>query len=128
MGTPIAPFALVSVLTLGRSAALEAARTMPTAALDYGDPGGSAVPRNVVVGYLRRVRAAAADPERIVIHSGYAKGLGRRLGGPVRDPRARGRATRTAAARLRGVAKCELPVRGRTDSTGDVRRRQCRAS
>ncbi|REK87714.1 PLP-dependent aminotransferase family protein [Streptomyces inhibens] len=54
----------------------EAARTMPTAALDYGDPRGDAHVRDVVAGYLRRVRAAAADPERIVVCSGYAQGLG----------------------------------------------------
>ncbi|MFB7668570.1 PLP-dependent aminotransferase family protein [Kitasatospora sp. NPDC056138] len=54
----------------------EAARTMPTSALDYGDPRGSSVLREVVAGYLRRVRAAAADPARIVICSGYAQGLG----------------------------------------------------
>jgi GntR family transcriptional regulator/MocR family aminotransferase len=54
----------------------EAARAMPTAALDYGDPRGSAPLREVVAGYLRRVRAAAADPERTVICSGYAQGVG----------------------------------------------------
>lgn len=54
----------------------DAARTLPTAALDYGDPRGSAALREVLAGYLRRVRAAAADPERIVICSGYAQGLG----------------------------------------------------
>ncbi|MGW7004701.1 MocR-like pyridoxine biosynthesis transcription factor PdxR [Streptomyces sp. NPDC054933] len=53
----------------------EAARAMPTTELDYGDPRGSARLRDVVAGYLRRVRAAAADPERIVICSGYAQGL-----------------------------------------------------
>ncbi|MGP9016927.1 MocR-like pyridoxine biosynthesis transcription factor PdxR [Streptomyces sp. BR1] len=54
----------------------EAGRSLPTAALDYGDPRGSAVLRDVLAGYARRVRAAAADPERIVICSGYAQGLG----------------------------------------------------
>ncbi|MYR91263.1 aminotransferase class I/II-fold pyridoxal phosphate-dependent enzyme, partial [Streptomyces sp. SID685] len=39
------------------------------------DPRGSAVLREVVAGYARRVRAAAADPEHIVICSGYAQGL-----------------------------------------------------
>ncbi|MFI6004218.1 hypothetical protein ACIA98_28070 [Streptomyces sp. NPDC051366] len=34
MGTPIAPFPPVSVLTRGLPAAPEAARTMPTAALE----------------------------------------------------------------------------------------------
>ncbi|MFY4722138.1 PLP-dependent aminotransferase family protein [Streptomyces sp. LaBMicrA B280] len=53
----------------------EAARRMPVAELDYGDPRGSAVLREVVAGYARRVRAAAADPEHLVICSGYAQGL-----------------------------------------------------
>ncbi|MEU9980979.1 PLP-dependent aminotransferase family protein [Streptomyces sp. NPDC050856] len=63
----------------------EAARAMPAAELDYGDPRGSAVLRDVVAGYLRRVRAAAADPERIVICSGYAQGLGLALRALARD-------------------------------------------
>jgi len=53
----------------------EACRSVPTPDLDYGDPRGSAVLRQVVAAYLGRVRAAAADPERIVICTGYAQGL-----------------------------------------------------
>ncbi|MFG2605970.1 PLP-dependent aminotransferase family protein [Streptomyces sp. NPDC048514] len=53
----------------------EAGRRMPVADLDYGDPRGSAVLREVVAGYARRLRAAAADPEHTVICSGYAQGL-----------------------------------------------------
>ncbi|MCO6006702.1 PLP-dependent aminotransferase family protein [Actinoallomurus purpureus] len=53
----------------------EAVRTLPRSALDYGDPRGSAVFREVLAGYVRRVRAASADPESIVICSGYAQGL-----------------------------------------------------
>ncbi|GAA3238803.1 PLP-dependent aminotransferase family protein [Streptomyces lavendulae] len=58
----------------------EAARAMPTAALDYGDPRGSAVLREVLAGYLRRVRAAAVDPGHILVCNGYAQGLGLALG------------------------------------------------
>jgi len=47
-----------------------------TADLDYGDPRGSAVLRQVLAGYLRRVRAAAADPERVIVSTGFAQGLG----------------------------------------------------
>ncbi|MBL1096692.1 MocR-like pyridoxine biosynthesis transcription factor PdxR [Streptomyces coffeae] len=54
----------------------DAGRTMPVSALDYGDPRGNAVLREVLAGYLRRVRAASADPQRMVICSGYAQGLG----------------------------------------------------
>ena len=53
----------------------EACRTVPTQDLDYGDPRGSAVLRQVIAGYLRRVRAAAADPDRIVVCTGFAQGL-----------------------------------------------------
>ncbi|MCN9243693.1 PLP-dependent aminotransferase family protein [Streptomyces sp. RY43-2] len=54
----------------------EAARALPTEALDYGEPQGAPVLREVVAGYQRRVRAAAADPERTVVCSGYGQGLG----------------------------------------------------
>src|SRR5215831_12412257 len=53
----------------------EACRTVPTPDLGYGDPRGSMVLRQVVAGYVRRVRAAAADPDRIVICTGFAQGL-----------------------------------------------------
>ncbi|WP_037606443.1 MocR-like pyridoxine biosynthesis transcription factor PdxR [Streptacidiphilus rugosus] len=53
----------------------EASRTMPTALLDYGDPRGSARLREVLAGYLRRVRSAAAEPEHTVVCNGYAQGL-----------------------------------------------------
>jgi len=54
----------------------ESCRAAPSAAFDYGDPRGSAVLRDVLAGYLRRVRAAAADPERIVVCAGFAQGVG----------------------------------------------------
>jgi GntR family transcriptional regulator/MocR family aminotransferase len=56
-------------------AASEATRTIPTAALDYGDGRGSPVLREVLAGYLRRVRGAAADPANLVICTGFAQGL-----------------------------------------------------
>ncbi len=54
----------------------EACRTVATADLDYGDPRGSAVLRHIIAGYARRVRAAAAAPEHVVICTGFAQGLG----------------------------------------------------
>jgi GntR family transcriptional regulator/MocR family aminotransferase len=54
----------------------EACRTAATADLDYGDPRGLAELRDVLAAYLRRVRAAAADPARIVVCTGYTQGLG----------------------------------------------------
>jgi GntR family transcriptional regulator/MocR family aminotransferase len=53
----------------------EVCRRTPTAAFDYGDPHGSLVFREVLAGYLRRVRAADADPQRIVACTGFAQGL-----------------------------------------------------
>ena len=48
---------------------------MATPDLDYGDPRGSAVLRQVLAGYLRRVRAAAADPAQMIVSTGFAQGL-----------------------------------------------------
>ena len=45
----------------------EACREVATAELDYGDPRGSAALREVLAAYLRRVRAAAARPEDLVV-------------------------------------------------------------
>jgi len=41
----------------------------------YGDPRGSAVLREVIAGYLRRVRAAAASPGQLIISTGFAQGI-----------------------------------------------------
>ena len=48
-----------------------------TAAVDlgYGDPRGSAVLREVLAAYLRRVRAAAASPAQMIISTGFAQGI-----------------------------------------------------
>jgi GntR family transcriptional regulator/MocR family aminotransferase len=46
-----------------------------SADLGYGDPRGSSVLREVLAGYLRRVRAAAASPARMIISTGYAQGI-----------------------------------------------------
>jgi len=48
---------------------------MATLDLDYGDPRGSAVLRGVLAGYLRRVRAAAADPGQLIVSTGFAQGI-----------------------------------------------------
>jgi GntR family transcriptional regulator/MocR family aminotransferase len=46
-----------------------------SADLGYGDPRGSAMLREVLAGYLRRVRAADADPGQMIISTGFAQGL-----------------------------------------------------
>jgi GntR family transcriptional regulator / MocR family aminotransferase len=48
---------------------------MTDAAFDYGDPRGSAALRRVLAAYLGRVRGAVADPEHLVICTGFAQGL-----------------------------------------------------
>ena len=53
----------------------QACRAAPNAALNYGDPRGSQEFRDVLAAYLRRVRAAAASPDRIVVCTGFAQGL-----------------------------------------------------
>jgi GntR family transcriptional regulator / MocR family aminotransferase len=53
----------------------EACASAATADFDYGDPRGSAAARNVLGGYLRRVRAAAADQEQMIMCTGFAQGL-----------------------------------------------------
>jgi GntR family transcriptional regulator / MocR family aminotransferase len=53
----------------------EACSRVATRELDYGDPRGSVVLRHVLAGYLRRVRAADADPDRLIVSTGFAQGL-----------------------------------------------------
>ncbi|GAA4473066.1 MocR-like pyridoxine biosynthesis transcription factor PdxR [Phytohabitans houttuyneae] len=53
----------------------EGSRAAPNALFDYGDPRGNQSLREVLAGYLRRVRAAAAEPQHLVICAGYQQGL-----------------------------------------------------
>jgi GntR family transcriptional regulator / MocR family aminotransferase len=53
----------------------EACREAPNASFNYGDPRGSEELRVVLAAYLRRVRAAAASAEQIVVCQGFAQGL-----------------------------------------------------
>ena len=79
-----------------------------SAELGYGDPRGSAVLREVLAGYLRRVRAAAASPARMIISTGFAQGLNLALG---------------ALGRHAGVTRVafEDPGYGRTDANEVLR-------
>jgi len=47
----------------------------PSATFDYGDPRGTLQLRTALAGYLGRARGVVADPERIVVTSGYVQGL-----------------------------------------------------
>jgi GntR family transcriptional regulator/MocR family aminotransferase len=53
----------------------QACGEVASADLGYGDPRGSAVLREVLAGYLRRVRAAAAEPGQVIISAGFAQGV-----------------------------------------------------
>ncbi|MEV2244855.1 PLP-dependent aminotransferase family protein [Streptomyces sp. NPDC049970] len=80
---------------------LRASRRALTAAPDrafgYDDPQGRIELRTVLAGYLARARGVYADPERIVICSGFVHGLG--LIGKV----LRQRGVREAAVESRGL-------------------------
>jgi GntR family transcriptional regulator / MocR family aminotransferase len=53
----------------------QACGEVASADLGYGDPRGSAVLREVLGGYLGRVRAADADPGQMIICTGFAQGV-----------------------------------------------------
>jgi GntR family transcriptional regulator/MocR family aminotransferase len=53
----------------------KACASVASADLDYGDPRGSRVLREVLAGYLRRVRAADAHADRVIVSTGFAQGL-----------------------------------------------------
>jgi GntR family transcriptional regulator/MocR family aminotransferase len=53
----------------------EACGSVASPDLDYGDPRGSAVLRQVLAGYMRRVRAADADQQRMIVSTGFAQGV-----------------------------------------------------
>ncbi|MZD07930.1 aminotransferase class I/II-fold pyridoxal phosphate-dependent enzyme [Streptomyces sp. SID5785] len=64
-------------------AARRALSAAPNDALGYGDPRGRPELRTALAGYLARARGVHADPERIVICSGFVHGL-RLLGDALR--------------------------------------------
>ncbi len=53
----------------------QACTEVASADLGYGDPRGSSELREVLAGYLRRVRAAAASPAQMIISTGFAQGI-----------------------------------------------------
>ncbi|MGW2286806.1 MocR-like pyridoxine biosynthesis transcription factor PdxR [Streptomyces phaeochromogenes] len=71
-GTPdLASFPRAEWLKASRRALTAA----PYDALGYGDPRGRVELRTALAGYLARARGVRADPERILICSGFAHGL-----------------------------------------------------
>ena len=57
------------------SAARKALAGAPSQALGYGDPRGLPELRAALAAYLARARGVRADPERLVVCSGFAQGL-----------------------------------------------------
>jgi GntR family transcriptional regulator / MocR family aminotransferase len=91
-------------------------REAPADVFGYGDPRGSRRLREVLVAYLRRVRGTVADPERIVICTGFAQGLNLVVRALARqgvgemafeDP---GYAEQRDAARLAGLDVAPIPL------------------
>jgi GntR family transcriptional regulator/MocR family aminotransferase len=52
----------------------DVSRTAAADEMGYGDPRGSRRLREVLAAYLRRVRGAVADPDQIIISTGFAQG------------------------------------------------------
>lgn len=53
----------------------EASRVLPNSALDYGEAAGDPELRSVLAAYLRRVRAADATADDVVVCAGFAQGI-----------------------------------------------------
>jgi GntR family transcriptional regulator/MocR family aminotransferase len=53
----------------------EACRVAPNSAFDYGQVHGAQRLRDVLAGYVRRVRAVDADAEHVLVCAGYQQGL-----------------------------------------------------
>jgi GntR family transcriptional regulator/MocR family aminotransferase len=53
----------------------EVCREAPSAAFGYDDPRGALALRAVLASYLARVRGAAADPDRLIVSTGFSQGL-----------------------------------------------------
>ncbi len=79
----------------------EVCRDAPNSAFDYGDPRGEGRLREVLAGYLRRVRAVDADAHQLLACTGTAQGLCRGAAGPRPGPRRRGRVRGPGADRHR---------------------------
>jgi GntR family transcriptional regulator/MocR family aminotransferase len=94
----------------------ESCRRASAAELGYGDPQGSQALREVLAAYLRRVRAAVADPEHVVVCAGFAQGLNLILRAlahtgvrqvAIEDP---GDLSNSAVSRRTGVEPVPVPV------------------
>jgi len=98
------------------SAVTQALRDAPDAALDYGDPRGTAQLRHALAAHLGRARGVVATPPRVVVCAGTAAGLPlvwralRERGAwrvAVEDP---GWREQAVSARLAGLEAVPVPV------------------
>ncbi|WUH93233.1 PLP-dependent aminotransferase family protein [Streptomyces sp. NBC_00433] len=96
---------------------------VPSAAYDYGDPRGKAELRAALAEYLGRTRGVVAEPDRIVVVSGYVQGLSLLtgvLGGPVVGMEDPGLPFHREVVRRAGGRVVPLPVDGH-GAGGDLR-------
>jgi GntR family transcriptional regulator / MocR family aminotransferase len=109
-------------------------KALPHEALGYGDPAGVPALRAELAAYLRRVRAADADADRLVVTSGVAQGLhlvvgalaraGRPVPLAVEDPHSARTLTLLEDA---GAVRVPVPVDGEGIVVEELRRTQARA-
>jgi GntR family transcriptional regulator/MocR family aminotransferase len=98
------------------AAARQSLAAAPSDALGYGDPRGRPELRRALAGYLSRARGVRADPERIIICSGFTHGLGllcqalRARGAAVLATEAYGLQVHRDVAAVRGLRLAPLPV------------------
>ncbi|MFC0503175.1 PLP-dependent aminotransferase family protein [Micromonospora costi] len=99
----------------------------PASVYGYGDPRGRSELRGALAGYLGRARGVVADPDRIVVTTGYVQALGllagvlRDVGRPALAMEDPGLAFHREVVRRQGGTVLPLPVdeRGaRTDLLG----------
>ncbi|MFJ6463746.1 PLP-dependent aminotransferase family protein [Streptomyces sp. NPDC091387] len=118
--------------TFPRAEWLKAARralaAAPNEALGYGDPRGRVELRTVLAGYLSRARGVYADPDRIVVCSGFVHGL-MLMGKVLRERRVRevavesyGLDVHTRLLTEAGLRIPCLPLDGLGSGTGELPR------
>jgi GntR family transcriptional regulator/MocR family aminotransferase len=94
---------------------------VPSAAYDYGDPRGRIELRTALAEYLGRTRGVVAEPDRIVVVSGYVQGLALLtgvLGGPVVGMEDPGLPFHREVVRRAGGRVVPVPVDGLGAATG----------
>jgi GntR family transcriptional regulator/MocR family aminotransferase len=92
----------------------DACRTASPEELGYGDPRGSTRLREVLAAYVRRVRGAVAEPDRIIVCTGFSQGLNLMLRALARDGTRRVAFEDPGQVERHEIARCGLegvPVR-----------------